>query len=50
MNNDNHNTECKRTWKDEYLKWVRGFANAQGEKICWRWKHMKVASSADWNL
>lgn len=30
MNNENQNTEYKRIWKDEYLKWVCGFANAQG--------------------
>ena len=24
------NTEWKRTWQDEYLKWVCGFANADG--------------------
>lgn len=33
MNNENQNTEYKRIWKDEYLKWVCGFANAQGGKI-----------------
>lgn len=33
MNNENQNTEYKRIWKDEYLKWVSGFANAQGGKI-----------------
>ena len=33
MNTENHNTEYKRIWKDEYLKWVCGFANAQGGKI-----------------
>ena len=33
MNNENQNTEYKRIWKDEYLKWVSGFANAQGRKI-----------------
>ena len=33
MNNENHNTEYKRIWKDEYLKWVCGFANAQGGRI-----------------
>lgn len=33
MNDENHNTEYKRIWKDEYLKWVCGFANAQGGKI-----------------
>lgn len=24
-----HNTEYKKIWKDEYLKWICGFANAQ---------------------
>ena len=27
------NVEFKRIWKDEYLKWICGFANAQGGKI-----------------
>ena len=30
---ENQNIEWKATWKDEYLKWVCGFANAQGGKI-----------------
>ena len=30
---ENQNTEWKETWRDEYLKWVCGFANAQGGKI-----------------
>lgn len=30
---ESQNTEWKRSWKDEYLKWVCGFANAQGGKI-----------------
>ena len=33
MNQENQNIEHKRIWKDEYLKWVSGFANAQGGKI-----------------
>lgn len=33
MNNENQNTEYKRIWKDEYLKWVCGFANAHGGKL-----------------
>ncbi len=33
MNHENRNIEHKRIWKDEYLKWVSGFANAQGGKI-----------------
>ena len=24
------NVEYKQSWKDEYLKWICGFANAQG--------------------
>jgi ATP-dependent DNA helicase RecG len=27
---ENQNIECKSIWKDEYLKWICGFANAQG--------------------
>jgi len=27
---ENQNIEWKKDWKDEYLKWVCGFANAQG--------------------
>ena len=27
------NVEYKRSWKDEYLKWICGFANAQGATI-----------------
>ncbi|MCD8214322.1 MAG: putative DNA binding domain-containing protein [Clostridiales bacterium] len=30
---ENQNIEWKETWKDEYLKWICGFANAQGGKI-----------------
>ena len=25
--------EYKESWKDEYLKWICGFANAQGGRI-----------------
>jgi ATP-dependent DNA helicase RecG len=27
---ENHNVEWKSVWKDEYLAWICGFANAQG--------------------
>ena len=27
------NIEWKETWSDEYLKWICGFANAQGGKL-----------------
>lgn len=30
---EGQNIEWKRIWKDEYLKWICGFANAQGGKI-----------------
>ena len=30
---ENQNIEWKETWRDEYLKWICGFANAQGGKI-----------------
>ncbi len=30
---EQQNIEWKETWRDEYLKWVCGFANAQGGKI-----------------
>ena len=30
---ESQNIEYKESWRDEYLKWVCGFANAQGGKI-----------------
>lgn len=33
MNIENQNIEYKESWRDEYLKWVCGFANAQGGKL-----------------
>ena len=33
MNIENQNIEYKESWRDEYLKWVSGFANAQGGKL-----------------
>ena len=27
---ESQNTEYKSAWRDEYLKWICGFANAQG--------------------
>lgn len=30
---ENQNTEWKETWKDNYIKWICGFANADGGKI-----------------
>ncbi len=31
--NESQNIEYKQNWKDEYLKWIAGFANASGGKI-----------------
>ena len=31
---EHQNIEWKENWKDEYLKWICGFANAQGGRIC----------------
>lgn len=30
---ESQQTEFKQTWRDEYLKWICGFANADGGKI-----------------
>ena len=30
---ENQNVEYKESWRDEYLKWICGFANAQGGRI-----------------
>ena len=30
---ENQNVEYKEAWRDEYLKWICGFANAQGGRI-----------------
>lgn len=33
MNKESQNIEWKSGWRDEYLKWVCGFANAQGGRL-----------------
>ena len=33
MTNESQNIEYKQSWRDEYLKWICGFANAQGGTI-----------------
>ena len=33
MNKEDQNIEYKQSWRDEYLKWICGFANAQGGKL-----------------
>jgi len=30
---ENQNVEYKSNWRDEYLKWICGFANAGGGKL-----------------
>ena len=30
---EQQNIEWKESWRDEYLKWICGFANAQGGKL-----------------
>ena len=30
---ENQNIEYKETWRDEYMRWISGFANAQGGSI-----------------
>ena len=30
---ENQNSEWKESWRDEYLKWICGFANADGGKL-----------------
>ena len=33
MKTEDQNTEYKESWRDEYLQWICGFANAQGGTI-----------------
>ncbi len=33
MIQESHNIEYKSSWRDEYLKWICGFANVQGGKL-----------------
>lgn len=30
---ESQNVEWKRSWRDDYLKWICGFANAQGGRL-----------------
>ena len=30
---ESQNIEYKKSWRDEYLKWICGFANANGGKL-----------------
>lgn len=44
---ENQNIEWKQSWRDEYLKWICGFANAQGGKIyigCYVCQQLQYAS------
>ena len=33
---ENQDIEFKSVWKDEYLKWICGMANANGGIIYWK--------------
>ena len=33
MKKETQNVEFKQSWRDEYLKWICGFANADGGTI-----------------
>ena len=33
MKNEDQNIEYKQSWRDEYLKWICGFANADGGRM-----------------
>ena len=33
MKKETQTIEFKQSWRDEYLKWICGFANAQGGKL-----------------
>ena len=33
MTSESQNIEWKQSWHDDYLKWICGFANAQGGRI-----------------
>ena len=33
MDKESQNIEFKEGWRDEYLKWICGFANAQGGSL-----------------
>ena len=30
---ESHNIEWKQSWRDEYLKWLCGYANVRGGKL-----------------
>ena len=33
MTSESQNIEWKQSWHDDYLKWICGFANAQGNRL-----------------
>ena len=33
MKKEDQNVEYKQSWRDEYLKWICGFANAYGGRM-----------------
>lgn len=38
MTKESQNTEWKQSWHDDYLKWICGFANAQGGERMMRYE------------
>ena len=33
LHQESQHTEWKETWRDDYLRWMCGFANAQGGRL-----------------
>ena len=44
---ESQNIEWKESWRDEYLKWICGFANAQGGRRSWDSTPVPYVSSDD---
>ena len=44
MNQESQNIEYKESWRDEYLKWICGFANAHASVMC-DWTAEKLMES-----
>lgn len=54
MKRETQTIEFKQSWHDEYLKWICGFANAQGGKLVIGVDDAKitacVADELEWRL
>ena len=46
---EQQNIEYKSSWHDDYLKWICGFANAQGGRIYIFIKTMQIQPSVQGN-